>query len=105
VKFQASILDLSCKSISKPFNAMTKKSLQPQLRLRFLKAYCIYMLRMYTNTARSIRSATSSSFRGGSIFINFHSITSSCLFNGGTTSSQTVTDIVIFATFPKMRTY
>jgi len=28
---------------------------------------------------------------GGAIFMKFHSMTSSCLFNGGTTFSQTVT--------------
>jgi len=28
---------------------------------------------------------------GGAIFMKFHSMTSSCLFNRGTTSSQTVT--------------
>jgi len=37
------------------------------------------------------KGATSSSFRGGGIFIKFHSMTSSCLFNRGTTFSQTVT--------------
>jgi len=31
----------------------------------------------------------------------FHSMTSSCLFNRGTTFSQTVTYKVLFATFPK----
>jgi len=30
-------------------------------------------------------------------------MTSSCLFNRGTTFSQTITDKVLFATFPKMR--
>jgi len=38
------------------------------------------------------RDATSSSFRGGgAIFMKFHSMTSSCLFNRYTTFSQTVT--------------
>ena len=37
------------------------------------------------------RGATFSSFRGGAIFMKFHSMTSSCLFNRGTTFSQTVT--------------
>jgi len=46
------------------------------------------------------RGATSSSFRGGEIFMNFHSMTSSCLSKRGTTLSH-----VLFATFPKMRTY
>jgi len=41
---------------------------------------------------------------GGAIFIKFHSMTSSCLFNRGTTFSQTVTDKVLFAIFTKMRT-
>jgi len=39
---------------------------------------------------------------------NFHELsltTSSCLFNCGTNFSQTVTDEVLFAIFPKMRTY
>ena len=36
------------------------------------------------------RGATSSSFRVGAIFMKFHSMTSSCLFNRGTTFSQTV---------------
>jgi len=44
-------------------------------------------------------------FGGEAIFIKFHSMTSSCLFNRGTTFSQTVTDKVLFATFQKMRTY
>ena len=75
VRFQASALDqchhllinLSCKSASKPLNVisarsavcflqpilqLSKKSSRPKLRLRFL--YCIYALRMHTNTARSI---------------------------------------------------
>ena len=37
------------------------------------------------------RGATSSSFRGGAIFTKFHSMTSSCSFNRGTTFSQAVT--------------
>jgi len=32
-------------------------------------------------------------------------MTSSCLFNRGTACSQMVTDKVLFATFPKMRTF
>jgi len=32
-------------------------------------------------------------------------MTSSCLFNRGTTFSQTVTDKVLFAAFPKIRTF
>jgi len=51
------------------------------------------------------RGATSSSFRGGEIFIHVHSMTSSCLFIRDTTFSQAVTDKVLFATFPKMRTF
>jgi len=51
------------------------------------------------------RGTTSSSFRVGAIFMKFHSMTSSCLFNSGTNFSQTVTDEVLFATFPKMRTF
>ena len=40
-----------------------------------------------------VTGASSSSFRGGgAIFMNVHSMTLSCLFNRGTTSSQTVTD-------------
>jgi len=35
----------------------------------------------------------------------FHSMTSSWLFNRGTTFSQTVTDKFLFATFSKMRTF
>jgi len=41
----------------------------------------------------------------GTSVTKFHSMTSSCLFNRGTTFLQTVTDKVIFATFPKMRTF
>jgi len=37
--------------------------------------------------------------------MKFHSKTSSCLLNRGTTFSQTVTDKVLFTTFPKMRTF
>jgi len=37
------------------------------------------------------RAATRSSFRGGEMFMKFHSMTSSCLFNRGTTFSQAVT--------------
>jgi len=44
-------------------------------------------------------------FGGGAIFMKFHSMTSSCLFNRGATCSQIVTDKVLFATFPKMRTF
>jgi len=40
-------------------------------------------------------------FRGGAIFMNFHSMTSSCLFNRGTTFSQTVTDIFFSQHFRK----
>ena len=62
VKFQASTLDqchhllinLSCKTLvnlSMPNVALlSKKSSRPPLRLRL---YCIYTLRIYTNTARS----------------------------------------------------
>ena len=42
-------------------------------------------------TSDVIRGATSSSFRGGAIFMKFHSMTSWCSFNRGTTFSQTVT--------------
>jgi len=37
--------------------------------------------------------------------MNFHSMTSSCLFKCDTTFSETVTNKVIFATFPKMSTF
>jgi len=37
--------------------------------------------------------------------MKFHSLASSCLFNRGTTFSQTITDKVLFATFPKIRTF
>jgi len=37
--------------------------------------------------------------------IKFHSVTPSCLFNRDTTLSQMVTDNVLFAKFPKMRTF
>ena len=44
------------------------------------------------NATIPARGATSSSFRGeGAIFMKFHSMTSSWLFNRGTTFSQTVT--------------
>jgi len=42
---------------------------------------------------------------GGAIFTKFYSITFSCLFNRGTTFSQTVTHKVFFAMFPKMKTF
>jgi len=42
---------------------------------------------------------------GGEIFNKFHSMTSSCFLNRGTTFSQTVTDKVLLATFPKMKTF
>jgi len=44
-------------------------------------------------------------FLGGSIFIEFHPMTLSRLFNRGTTFSQTVTERALFATFPIMRTF
>jgi len=44
-------------------------------------------------------------FGEGAIFMKFHSMTSSCLFNRGATFLQTVTDKVLFATFPKMRSF
>ena len=37
--------------------------------------------------------------------MNFHSMTSSCIFKRGTNFSQAVTDKALFATFPKMRTF
>jgi len=37
--------------------------------------------------------------------MTFHSMASSCLFDHGTTFSQTLTDEVLFATFPQMRTF
>ena len=40
--------------------------------------------------SEAVRGATSSSFRGGAIFMKFHSMTLSCLFNRGI-FSQTVT--------------
>ena len=78
VKFQAStsdqchhlLINPSCKSSSKPLKIvsarsvvcflqpillLTKTSSRPTLRLRF--SYCIYTLRTYTNTARSIEAA------------------------------------------------
>jgi len=42
---------------------------------------------------------------GVAIFMKFHSMTSSCLINRVTTFSQTVTDEILFAAFPKMRTF
>jgi len=42
---------------------------------------------------------------GGAIIMKFYSMMSSCLFNRGTTFSQTVTDKFLFATFSKMRTF
>jgi len=44
-------------------------------------------------------------FLSSASFMKIHSMTSSCLFNRGTTFSQTVADKVFFATFPKMRTF
>jgi len=44
-------------------------------------------------------------FEKGAIFMKFHSMMSSCLFNRGTTFSQTVKDIVLFPTFPKIRSF
>ena len=44
-------------------------------------------------------------FGWGAIFMKFYSMTSSCLFNRGTNFSQTVIDKVLFATFPKIRTF
>ena len=40
-------------------------------------------------------------FGGGAIFMNFHSMTLSCLFNRGTTFSQTVTDTFFSQHFRK----
>jgi len=37
--------------------------------------------------------------------MKFHSMTTSCIFNHVTTFSQTVTDKLLFATFPKMITF
>ena len=42
---------------------------------------------------------------GGGGFMKFPSMTSSCLINHGATFSQTVIDKVLFATFPKLRTF
>jgi len=44
-------------------------------------------------------------FGVGAIFIKFHLMTSSCLFNRGMTFQQTVTGKVLFAAFSKMRTF
>ena len=38
---------------------------------------------------------------GGAVFMHFHSMTSSCLFNRGTTFSQTVTDMFLSQRFRK----
>jgi len=37
--------------------------------------------------------------------MKFHLMTSSCLLYRGTIFSQTVTDKVLFVTFPKMKTF
>jgi len=42
---------------------------------------------------------------GGRILIKFRAMTSSYLFNRGTTFLQTVTDKILFARFPKIRTF
>jgi len=47
----------------------------------------------------------STGVRREAIFIKFHSMTSLCSFNCGSSFSQTVTDKVLYATFPKMRTF
>ena len=62
--------------------------------------HCKFLARFHSLSFT--RGATSSSFRGAQFF---HSMTPSCLFNRDTTFSQAVTDKVLFATFPKMRTF
>jgi len=42
---------------------------------------------------------------GGAMFMKFHSMTSSCLFNYDTTFSQTGTYKVLLVTFLKIRTF
>ena len=49
------------------------------------------------------RGATSSSFRGGAIFMNFHLMTSSCLFNRGTTFSRICSDMFFSQHFRKWK--
>jgi len=41
----------------------------------------------------------------GGIFMKFHSMTSSCLFNRGTSFSQMVTYEVLFVAIPKMKSF
>jgi len=49
----------------------------------------------------AVRGATSSSFWGVAIFMNSHSMTSSCLFNRGKTFSHSVTDMFFSQHFRK----
>jgi len=51
-----------------------------------------FTARNFMSSTIGDRGPTRSSFRGGAIFIQFHSMTSSWWFNRGTTFSQTVTD-------------
>ena len=60
--------------------------------------------RVATTLAYALFQGRNQLISGVAIFMKFNSITASCLFNRGTTFSQTVTDKVLFAAFPKMRT-
>jgi len=60
----------------------------PEVRSLETLMYSILLLLFYPKLGTS-RAATSSSFRGGAIFMKFHSMMSSRLFNHGTNFSQT----------------
>ena len=63
----------------------------------------------YVNLTRNscscahLKGATCSPFRGGGVFNELSFDYTIALIQPGTTFSQTVTDKVLFATFPKMR--
>jgi len=74
---------------------ITRLNISPELHAKLLN--CSKQRRNH-----KARVATSSSFRvEGAIFMHFHSTTSSCLFNRGTTFSQTVTDMSFSQHFRK----
>jgi len=64
------------------------------------KLFCVHILKLATHRLQQGRNQL---FVSG-VEIFFIVMTSPCFFNRGTTFSQTVTDEVLFATFPKMRT-
>jgi len=68
-------------------------------------AFTSYFLQKVLSVTGQTGAQPALHFRWGAIFMKFHLMMSSCLFNHGTPFSQMITDKVLFARFLKLRTF